>query len=111
MYVLARARTKRSGLARRINIAVATWCSLSENLFSYAYQHQLQHPKKNRKSQATHTRAGMYYAEESIHKLLPQLVKLPERDHALDDKLVRIHQEALAVKGSCLLRTCQGQRL
>ena len=40
-----------------------------------------------------------------------QQVKLPERDQALHEKLVRVHQEALAVKGSCQLRTCQGQRL
>ena len=40
-----------------------------------------------------------------------QQVKMAERDRALHKKLERIHKEALAVKGGCLLRTLQGQRL
>ena len=56
------------------------------------------------------------YGEESIDWLIDTTAcqTVPERDQALHDNLgVRIRQETLAVKGSCLLLRSarQGQRL
>ena len=69
-------------------------------------QQEEQPPEKNRNSKDTHTRGPVCRLQgEGIAWLIATTAGqiVPERDQALHDKLVvRIHQETLAVKGSCL---------
>ena len=93
-----------------ILLYVATcWCSLSEKLFSYSYVSTAAAGAAPRRTaiQKIHILVDRYtdYGEESIACLIATTASqtVPERDQALRDKLVvRIHQETLAVKGSCL---------
>ena len=95
---------------RTTTTTTTTWCSLSEKLLSCCTRHKTAAAAPQREPQVTrHT-----------YMLVPVLqggqrcytTGRTARAWAGTPREVRIHQEALAGKGSCPLRTCQGhQRL